>query len=86
MEKIRVTWKDSRTYKKYVYRSHTIERYSGIGWVTDVPGDNNIYYSAECAHNAVDKMLGDKTRKASPGRQAIGIKIVGKKDEMRVAK
>lgn len=75
---MRIVWKDSRTYKTYCYRNHTIKRELN-GWVTDVPGDDNIYYSAEMAHNAVDKMLGGKTRKASPGRQALGIKIIGKK-------
>jgi hypothetical protein len=75
---MRIVWKDSRTYKTYCYRNHTIKRELN-GWVTDVPGDDNIYYSAEMAHNAVDKMLGGKTRKASPGRQAHGIKIIGKK-------
>ena len=75
---MRIVWKDSRTYKTYHYRNHTITRYQN-GWITDVPGDDNIYYSAEMAHNAVDKMLGGKTRKASPGRQAQGIKIIGKK-------
>lgn len=75
---MRVVWKDSRTYKTYHYRDHIIKRDCG-GWVTDVPGDDNVYLTAEIAHNAVDKMLGGKTRKPSPGRQALGIKIIGKK-------
>lgn len=75
---MRIVWKDSRTYKTYHYRGRTITRYQN-GWITDVAGDDNIYYSAEMAHNAVDKMLGGKTRKASPARQAQGIKIIGKK-------
>lgn len=79
---MRVKWKDSRTYKTYKYRNHIIEKTSE-GWITDVPGDQFIYLSAETAHNAVDKMLGGKTRKANPGRHALGIKIVGKKDGVR---
>ena len=75
---MRITWKDSRTYKTYQYRNHIIERYKN-GWITDIPGDDNIYSSAEVAHNAVDVILGGKTRKASPGRQALGVKVIGKK-------
>ena len=76
---MRIVWKDSRTYKTYTYRGYIIEKCPG-GWETNVPGDKIIYYSAECAHNAVDKMLGGKTRKANPGRHKLGIKIVGTKD------
>jgi hypothetical protein len=61
-----------------MYRNHIIKRVEN-GWITDVPGDDNIYYSAEVAHNAVDKLLGGKTRKANPRRLKFGIKIVGKK-------
>lgn len=75
---MRVVWKDSRTYKTYHYRGHNIEKCPG-GWSTTVPGDENIYYSAEMAHNAVDQMLGGKTRKANPGRHKLGIVVVGKK-------
>jgi hypothetical protein len=32
------------------------------------------------AHNAIDKILGGKTRKANPGRHKLGIKIVGRKN------
>lgn len=77
---MRVVWKDSRTYKTYTYRGYTIEKGQG-GWITNVPGDDNIYYSAEIAHNAVDKMLGGKTRKSNPARHKFGIKIVGKKGD-----
>lgn len=75
---MKVIWPDSRTYKTYTYRGHTIEKCPG-GWSTTVPGDKYIYYSAEHAHNAVDQMLGGKTRNANPGRHKIGIKIVGEK-------
>lgn len=76
---MRVKWKDSREYKTYTYRDYTIEKCIG-GWITNVPGDKHIYYSAEMAHNAVDKTLGGKTRKANPARHKFGIKIVGVKD------
>ena len=76
---MRITWQDSREYKTYNYRGYTIERIDA-GWITNVPGDKYIYHSAEIAHNAVDKMLGGKTRKANPARHAQGIKIVGIKD------
>ena len=76
---MRVVWKDTRTYKTYQYRGYTIEKGQG-GWITNVPGDKHIHYSAETAHNAVDQMLGGKTRKANPGRHKFGIKIIGIKD------
>lgn len=76
---MRVVWKDSRNYKTYNYRGYIIEKCPG-GWITTVPGDKYIYYSAETAHNAVDQMLGGKTRKANPARHKFGIKIVGEKD------
>lgn len=75
---MRIVWKDSRNYKTYTYRGYTIEKCPG-GWISNIPGDDNIYYSAETAHNGVDQILGGKTRKASPGRQQLGVKIIGKK-------
>lgn len=75
---MRIVWKDSREYKTYFYRNHIIKKIKE-GWITDIPGDEYIYYSAEIAHNAVDKILGGKPRKANPGRWKLGIKIVGKK-------
>lgn len=76
---MRIIWKDSRTYKTYNYRGYIIEKQSG-GWSTTVPGDKYLYSSAETAHNAVDQLLGGKTRKANPGRHRLGVKIVGRKD------
>ena len=76
---MRVIWQDSREYKTYEYRGFTIKMVKE-GWITTVPGDEYIYYSAEMAHNAVDKMLGGKTRKANPARHKLGIKIVGRKN------
>jgi hypothetical protein len=75
---MRIKWQDSREYKTYTYRGYTIEKIIE-GWITNIPGDEYIYYSAETAHNAVDKILGGKTRKANPARHKFGVKIVGKK-------
>lgn len=75
---MRIVWKDSVRSKTYHYRDYTISRYED-GWITDLPGDDNIYYSAEMAHNAVDQILGGKTRKANPRRHGLGIKVIGKK-------
>ena len=75
---MRVVWKDSKSYKTYKYRGYIIEK-CPEGWITNVPEDKYIYLSAETAHNAVDEMLGGKTRKANPARHKLGIKIVGEK-------
>lgn len=75
---MRIVWKDSREYKTYTYRGYTIEKIPE-GWVTNIPGDDNIYYSAETAHNGADQILGGRTRKANPTRHRLGVKIVGKK-------
>lgn len=75
---MRIVWKDSREYKTYKYRGHTIKKIPE-GWITDIPDDEFIYYSAEQAHNAADKILGGNTRKANPTRHKLGIKIVGRK-------
>lgn len=74
-----VKWQDSRTYKTYTYRGHTIEKIKE-GWITTVPGDEYIYSSAETAHNAVDKMLGGHGNKINAGRRKLGVKIVGRKN------
>lgn len=76
---MRVVWKDSVTYKEYRYRKHTISKYNG-GWITDMPDDNNIYFSIDCAHNAVDKALGGKTRKDASARHAKGIIVIGTRE------
>ena len=75
---MRVVWKDSCRSKTYNYRGCVISRFED-GWITDIPNDDNIYYSAEIAHNAVDKILVGKTRKANPARHRFGIKVIGKK-------
>ena len=77
---MRITWKDSIEYKTYKYRKHLITRYKA-GWITNLPGDDNVYYSIDHALNSIDKILGGKTRKANPPRQKLGIKIIGKKEE-----
>ena len=76
---MRIVWKDTQHKRKtYIYRGYTIEKIPK-GWITNIPGDEYIYYSAEHAHNAADNILGGKTRKANPGRHKKGIKIIGRK-------
>lgn len=75
---MRIVWKDSKKYKTYTYRNHTIQRYQN-GWITNVPGDDNIYQNAEIAHNAVDELLGGHGNKISRQRLKLGIKVIGKK-------
>ena len=81
---MRIVWKDSTPRTKpwvtLQYRDHVITQYDK-GWITNVPGDTNIYYPRECALNAIDKMLGGKTRKPNPKRHELGIKIIGRKDD-----
>lgn len=82
---MRIVWKDSSPKTKpwlmFKYREHIVSQY-GDGWITDIPGDNNIYFPRECAYNAIDKALGGKTRKANPQRHKLGIKIIGRKDDV----
>ena len=75
---MRVVWKDSRSYNTYIYRGYTVEKCTG-GWITNIPGDDNIYYSAETAKNGVDQILGGHGNKINAERRAQGVKIVGKK-------
>lgn len=81
---MRIVWKDSSPKTKpwvtLQYRGYTISQY-GDGWVTDMPGDDNIYYPRESALNSIDKTLGGKTRKKNPQRHEMGIKIIGRKDD-----
>lgn len=78
---MKIIWKDSVIRKTYKYRKHTIERCQG-GWITSLPEDCNIYYSIDCAHNAIDKALGGKTRKDATKRHEKGIHIIGIREEM----
>lgn len=82
---MRIVWKDSSPLTKpwvtLNYRGHTISQYEN-GWITDIPGDDNIYYPRECALNAIDKKLGGKRRNfKDPERLQLGIKVVGRKDD-----
>lgn len=82
---MRIVWKDSapksKPWQTLQYRTYTISQY-GDGWITNVPGDNNVYFPRECAFNAIDEMLGGKTRKANPKRHQLGITIIGRKDDV----
>ena len=80
---MRVVWKDSyngrvKHKEGNKYRNCYIERFKG-GWIVDLPGDDNIYRTLDCACNAIDKALGGKTRKDASARQAKGIEIIGTK-------
>lgn len=74
---MRIVWRDSVATKEYTYRGHVAKPFRG-GWVIDLPGDNNIYYSIDCAHNAIDAALGGKTRRNATSRSIKGIRIIGK--------
>lgn len=85
---MRVVWKDSTpkgNFKPFNYRKYTISGHGG-GWITNIPGDNNIYKNNYCAQNAIDKYLGEyktkegKLKQAGDKRKSYGIQIIGKKD------
>jgi hypothetical protein len=82
---MRVVWKDSvaeaKPWTALQYRGHMVSQY-GDGWATNIPGDNNIYFPRDCAMNAIDEILGGKTRKANPKRHELGVKIIGRKDDV----
>lgn len=82
---MRIVWKDSAPHTKpgqvFQFRGYTIS-YQGDGWITNIPGDNNVYFPRECAYNAIDKMLGGGPREKSPLRHKLGINIVGRKDDV----
>ena len=75
---VRVTWKDSRANPcpPATYRNVTMTRYQN-GWVLDLPSDNNIYASQDCAKNAIDKTLGGTARRHVESRLKKGIKVLG---------
>lgn len=77
---MRIVWKDSfiNNYKPVKYRDRIIQNTSN-GWVTDLPGDDNIYRTRNCALNAVDKILGVDGIKRRSKRMDEGIDIIGKK-------
>lgn len=82
---MRIVWKDSAPHTKpwvtLQYRDYTVSQQEN-GWITNVPGDKNIYFPRECALNAIDEILGGKTRKANPQRHKLGVQIVGRKDDV----
>lgn len=83
---MRIVWKDSvsprGSFKPIKYRRHVISGYNG-GWITNIPGDNNIYKNNYCAMNAIDEYLGGTSQRGdrSEKRKSFGIQIVGKKDD-----
>ena len=83
MQRIKVVWRDTQAHegKVYTYRGHAITGYR-LGWITDMPGDDNIYQTRISARNAIDLALGDKRKKRDAGKRAEqGIQIIGKKSE-----
>lgn len=82
---MRIVWKDSapksKPWQTLQYRGCTISQY-GDGWITNIPGDDNIYFPRECALNAIDQTLGGETRKKNPKRHQLGITIIGRKDDV----
>lgn len=82
---MRIVWKDSASIKTAVeYRGFKLEGYRN-GWITDVPGDDNIYKSNKSARNAVDDYLGlYDINNEEPVRHKLGIQIIGKKNEKKL--
>lgn len=80
MNCIRVVWKDQngRSCPPSTYRKVTMTRYKS-GWILDIPENNNIYASQDCAKNAIDKILGGTPRRRVESRLKKGIKIIGEK-------
>lgn len=78
MSHIRVVWKDQngRPCPPATYRKVTMSRYKS-GWILDIPENNNIYASQDCAKNAIDKILGGTARRHVESRLKKGIKILG---------
>lgn len=80
---MRIIWKDSAPVTKpgvtLKYRNRIVSQY-GDGWITDIAGDDNIYFPRESAFNAIDVMLGGETRKKNPKRHQMGINIISRKD------
>lgn len=81
MTHIRVVWRDDngRACPPASYRKVTMTRYNS-GWILDLPGNNNIYASQECAKNAIDEILGGTARRHVNSRLKKGIKILGVKE------
>jgi hypothetical protein len=81
---MRIVWKDSASVKTPVKcRGFNITGYRG-GWITDIPGDDNIYKSNKSARNAVDKHLGlYDINNTEPVRHKLGIQVIGKISERK---
>ena len=75
---MRVVWKEHRTYVSKKYRGYIVERSHG-GWITNVPGDDNIYFAASDALNGIDKILGGHGRCKSAARYGKEIRVIGNK-------
>ncbi len=80
MQVIKVVWKDSQqpSTREYIYRKQTTQRFYD-GWITNVPGDDNVYKYQSSALNAIDAFLGGEPQKTG-GKKRIeqGIQIIGK--------
>lgn len=80
---MRIVWKDTaKKVQPVKYRNYIVSGYDTGGWVTDIPGDDNIYKSHYCAMNAIDEYLGGYGNKGKMNskRFKCGIEVVGKKD------
>ena len=75
-------WKDSNQQKEYQqirYRKHVLCG-SPRGWMTDIPGDDNLYKNHYSAQNAVDDFYGDLGQRGTEKRKRYGIQIIGKRN------
>ena len=50
------------------------------GWITDIPGDDNLYKTHYSAQNAVDAFYGELGVHGSEKRKRYGIQITGKRN------
>ena len=74
---MRVVWKDTvKPIQIRKYRKHILTRHE-LGWIVDVPGDNNIYKAISDVYNMLDAMEIDGVVKIKPPSRADGIRIVG---------
>ena len=79
---MRIVWKDSNqpsNYKPVKYRKHFVCG-TPNGWITDIPGDDNLYKNHYCAKNAVDAFYGDLGKHGDDKRKRYGIQIIGKRN------
>lgn len=78
---MRVVWKDTapKNKKPVKYRGFYINGYDG-GWITTIPGDENVYRTHYCALNAIDAHLGGNGQMGCAKRRSYGIQIVRQKE------